>query len=242
VASGLLGDLGGLDARSQLLGRREEGSEGRECLGWVVGRQVVERDGVELGAEVGEVGPDLDRVEVGDDEERRVAQVLAVAEQLEVGGLEVLALALVLPAEEVLLPDVREPVAAGGLGDGLLEGVGLAGRIRLVGRRLAEHPAQVDEVFLGGGLLLRRVVAPLLGELARRQGRLGHGPLPRLFKKPSIQRRVYGRGRHVQADGQPNPGGVADKPRCSAPPEDGTHGEVLGSQLSSGLGLTCQGP
>ena len=30
-----------------------------------------------------------------------------------------LAFALVFPAEEVLLPDVREPVAAGGLGDGL---------------------------------------------------------------------------------------------------------------------------
>ena len=178
VAGGLLGDLGGLDARSELLGRGEDGPERRERFRWVVGGQVVEGDGVELRAEVGEVGPDLDRVEVGDDEERRVAQVLAVAEQLDVGGLQVLALALVLPAEEVLLPDVGEAVSPTRLGDGLLEGVVVAGRVGLVGRRLAEHPAQVDEVFLGGGLLLRLVVAPLLGELARCQGRLGHAPLP----------------------------------------------------------------
>jgi hypothetical protein len=133
-----------------------------------VGRQVVEGDLVELGAEVGEVGPDLDRVEVGDDEERRVAEVLAVAEQLEVGGLEVLALAFVLPAEEVLLPDVREPVAAGGLGDGLLKSVRRAGWIRLVGRRLAEHLAEIDEVGLGGRALGRHDAAPFGGELARR--------------------------------------------------------------------------
>ena len=54
---------------------------------------------------------------------------------------EVLAGAFVLPGEEAGLPDVREAVPSPGLGDALLEGLELAGGIRLVGRGLAKHPA-----------------------------------------------------------------------------------------------------
>ncbi len=113
------------------------------------------------------------RVDVAHDEQRRVAEVVLVGEQLDVGGLEVLVLALVLPGEEVALPDVGEAVPSPGLGDPLLEGVLGADRVGLVRRRLAEHPAEVDEVLLGAGLLRGRHAAPLLGEGGRGQGRLG---------------------------------------------------------------------
>src|SRR5450759_4131664 len=52
-------------------------------------------------------------------------------------GMAFIVPALVLPGEEVALPDVREPVTAGGLADPLLERVLGADRVCLVGRRLA---------------------------------------------------------------------------------------------------------
>ena len=70
-----------------------------------------------------EVGVDLEAVEVADDQQRRVLEVLAVVQELLVGGLQVLVLALVLPGEVAALPDVGEAVPAAGLGDALLEGV-----------------------------------------------------------------------------------------------------------------------
>jgi hypothetical protein len=161
----------------------------------IVGREVVERDHRHYRAQAGEVGVDLDALDVADDEERRVAQVVLVAHQLDVGGPQVLVPALVLPGEEVPLPGVGEAVAAGGLGDALLEGVLGADRVGLVGRRLAEHPAEVDEVLLGGGLLRRGHAAPLGRERARRQGRLGrHAPLPRSSTGWPTHGRVYGGG------------------------------------------------
>jgi ABC-type sugar transport system substrate-binding protein len=70
--------------------------------------------------------------------------------------------------------------AGAGLDDPLLECVLGADRVRFVGRRLAEHPAEVDEVFLGRGLLRGRDAAPLRRERRGRQARLGrHAPLPR---------------------------------------------------------------
>ena len=53
-----------------------------------------------------EVGADDVAVEIADDEQGRVEQALAVAEQLLVGFVEALLLALVFPAEKVLLPHV----------------------------------------------------------------------------------------------------------------------------------------
>ncbi|MEJ7697875.1 MAG: hypothetical protein WKF78_14980 [Candidatus Limnocylindrales bacterium] len=51
-----------------------------------------------------------DALDVADDQERRVLEVLAVVEELLVGGLEVGPLALVLPGEEAALPDVGEAI------------------------------------------------------------------------------------------------------------------------------------
>ena len=142
----------------------------------VVGRQVVERDRRQDRAEAGEVGPDLDAVEVADDEQRRVAQVILVVEELEVRGLEVLLVALVLPGEEAALPDVGEAVPSPGLLHPALEGVLLAGGIGLVGRGLPHHPAQVDEVLLGRGLLGRGGRAT---SARRRRGQGGHSRVRR---------------------------------------------------------------
>ena len=89
---------------------------------------------------------DLDAVHVADDERGRVFEVFAVVEQLAVGGGEIGAVALVLPAEVSALPDVGPALTAGAepFGAGL-EGVGLAGGIGFGGGRNAEQPAEVDE-------------------------------------------------------------------------------------------------
>ena len=79
----------------------------------------------------GEVGMDLEAVHVANDQQRRVLQVFAVEQQLGVGRLQVLVLALVLPAEVAAHPDVGPAVAALGLLDALLEGVPLALRVGL---------------------------------------------------------------------------------------------------------------
>jgi len=51
-----------------------------------------------------------DALDVADDQERRVLAVLAVVEQLLVGGLKIGPLALVLPGEEAAFPDVGEAI------------------------------------------------------------------------------------------------------------------------------------
>lgn len=63
------------------------------------------------GRRVREVRVHEDPVEVGDDEKRRALKGLAVLEKLLVGRIEVLVLALVLPAEEALLPDIGRTMA-----------------------------------------------------------------------------------------------------------------------------------
>ena len=120
--------------------------------------------------EAGEVGPDFDCLEVGDDEEGRVLQRVAVTLELEVGGLEVLALALVLPGEEAALPDVGEAVAAAQLLRALLERVPGAVGVGVGGGGLAQDAAQVDEVGLRRRALGGGDAAPLRGELAGRHG------------------------------------------------------------------------
>jgi hypothetical protein len=108
---------------------------------------------------------DLDPVEIGDHEERWVLEGVLVVDELAVGGPQVLALALVLPGEEALLPDIGEAVTAVELLGPLLERVPGAGRVGIGRGRLAEHPAEVAEVGLGRGALAGRHTAPFRGEL-----------------------------------------------------------------------------
>ena len=113
----------------------------------------------------GEVGVDHDAVHVADDQQRRVLQGLAVLEELLVGRVEVLVLALVLPGEVAPLPDVGPAVAAAVLRRALLEGERLPGGVDRRGLRVADELAQVEEVLLGGGPLGEPVSLPLAPKL-----------------------------------------------------------------------------
>jgi hypothetical protein len=110
----------------------------------------------------------LDRREIGHDQERRVLQRVLVVDELAQGGVQIATLALVLQGEEAALPNVGEPVATAELPGPLLERVPRAGGVGVGGTGLAEHAAQVEEVALGGGPLPRLDPAPLGGELPRR--------------------------------------------------------------------------
>ena len=103
--------------------------------------------------EAGPLRVHLEAFEVAHDEQGRLAQRLVVVEELLVGRPQVLALALVLPAEVVLEPHVGEAVARARALRAFLEGVEVAGGVDLVGGRLVDEAAEVEEVFLGGGAL-----------------------------------------------------------------------------------------
>jgi len=162
LGGGSLGDLFNPRPRFQPLGVDEQGLEDLPVL---LLRQVREGEGMNRLGRPGEVGVDLEPVHVGDDEQGRVVERLPVAQELVVGGLQVLVLPLVLPGEVALLPDVGPAFAAAVLGCPLLEGVGGPLRVRVGGGRLSEHPAQVDEVLLGARSFLEIRGRPLPDEL-----------------------------------------------------------------------------
>ncbi len=145
---GLTGDDLGADVRLEGVRVGPDGLEDGEVVGEV---EVVEGEGVALGFGAGEVGGDDDAVEVAGDEEGRVFEVVLVADELAVGGVEVLVRALVLPGEVVAVPDVGEAFAAAELFGAALEGVEVAGGVGLDGGGDAEGVAEVGEVGLGGG-------------------------------------------------------------------------------------------
>ncbi len=131
-----------------------------------------------------EVGADDEALEVANDEQRRVEQAFAVAEELFVGGVEVGAFALVFPGEAAGLPDVGEaalPGIVGGFAHGsetgkagefgvledvLLEAEGVVRRgVGLGGGGQPEQTAEVVEVFLVRGGFLAGEALPLGVEL-----------------------------------------------------------------------------
>lgn len=63
--------------------------DGAQALEPCRGQQIVGREAIDLLDGVGEVGVDLDQVEVRNDQQRRVFQRLAVLEQLLVGFAQV---------------------------------------------------------------------------------------------------------------------------------------------------------
>ena len=130
-------------------------------------REIVQDELVRLADAVGPVGADAEARHVGDDQHRRVLQRERVLPELVERGVEVGVLALVLPGEAVPLPHVSPAVAAGVLARAALEAIVVAGRIGFGRRRLAQQPAQVDEVLLGRRALLQLRRAPLGDELAR---------------------------------------------------------------------------
>ena len=97
----------------QRLGVKHDRAKDAERLGGAFAAlgEVVEGEFVDGGTGAGEVGVDLDAVHVADDERGRVRQVLTVVEELAVGGGEVGAVPLVLPAEVPALPDIGPATA-----------------------------------------------------------------------------------------------------------------------------------
>ena len=79
-------------------------------------------------------------------------------------------LAFVLPGEAVPFPNIGPTVAAGVLPGAALEAIAFADRVALGRRRLAQEPAEVDEVFLRGRAFLQFRRSPLSDELTRRHG------------------------------------------------------------------------
>ena len=116
---------------------------------------------------VGPVGVDAEPQHVRDDQQRRVLQRQRVLPELSEGGVQIGALALVLPSEVMALPDVGPAVAAGLLARAALEAVTLAGRVGFGGGGFVQQPAQVNEVFLRRRALLQLRRAPLRDELVR---------------------------------------------------------------------------
>ena len=105
-----LGDLGGGALGFEEIGIRKQGTENPQVLGavnLVVGELVDFLNGAV------EVGLDDVAVEIADDEQGRIEERLAVAEKLLVGFIQVLFLALVLPAETALLPHVGKAAFGG---------------------------------------------------------------------------------------------------------------------------------
>ena len=64
---------------------------------------------------------DLEPVHIAHDQQGRIFQVFAIEQELRIGGLKILMLALVLPAEVAAHPDVGPAIAAFGLLDALLK-------------------------------------------------------------------------------------------------------------------------
>jgi len=86
---------------------------------------------------------------------------------LGVGGDEVLAFALVLPAEVAAFPDVGPAVPTVGLADAALKGEGRALWIGLHRLRMVEKVAQVQKMLLAGAPLGEADPLPLGHELLR---------------------------------------------------------------------------
>ena len=111
---------------------------------------------------------DDDSVKIAQDEQGRVLKRIAIEEELVIGGIQILMLALVLPAEEAPLPDIREPVTAAMLGNAALKAEGVARGVKFYRGRMADQTAEVDEMFLGGRTLLQFDLPPLGYKIACR--------------------------------------------------------------------------
>ena len=152
-------------ARSQPLRVRHRPLE--LVAGHAVG-EIVECELVRHAHAVRPVGADAEPRHVRDDQQRRVLQCECVLTQLVERRVEIRAAALVLPRETAALPYIGPAVAAGVLPRAALEAVPLARRVDVRRCRLAEQPAQVDEVLLRRRAFLQLRRPPLGDELARR--------------------------------------------------------------------------
>ena len=125
---------------SEFFGLEEDGAEDFEAARFA---EFLQRDFVRGGDGLGEVGMDDDAVEVADDEEGRAGEGVAVEEELIVGVVQILVLALIFQTEEILFPDIGEAIAAAVLFRALLKAKGFARGVGPCRCGMAQHPAQV---------------------------------------------------------------------------------------------------
>ncbi len=133
--------------------------------------QLGERNLVGLGDRGREIGMDDQPIHVTHNQQRRVLQCLAVQEKLVIGGVQVLVLAFVLPAEEVAFPDVGPAVAAAVLGRAALKREPFTRGIDIGRFGMVEHFAQVKEVLLGGTAFGEANTFPFGDEILWRHGK-----------------------------------------------------------------------
>ncbi|MDX1417452.1 MAG: hypothetical protein R3293_24825 [Candidatus Promineifilaceae bacterium] len=112
----------------------------------------------------GEVGVDLDGVDVAGDEQRRVVQRFAVELQLAVGAFEVFVRSFVFPDEVIAKIDVGESFLAAGFNGLRFEGEVAAAGIVFDGCGVVDQTADVVEVGLGSGRFFEPDLAPLFDE------------------------------------------------------------------------------
>ncbi len=95
-----------------------------------------------------EVGVNLDVVEVGNNQDRRVFERFPVGAELVIGGFEIGAPALVFPCEVIPIPNIRPAVATHRFGGTALERERLPGRVHFRWCLVADHPANVEKMLL----------------------------------------------------------------------------------------------
>ena len=138
-------------------------------------RKIIERELVRLANAVRPVGADAEPHHVRDDQQWRVLQGQRVLPELAERRVEVGVFALVLPGKATALPDIGPAVATSVLPRTTLEAIVFAGRVGLRRCRLAQQPAQVDEVLLRRRTLLQFRRPPFGDERARRHRARGAG-------------------------------------------------------------------
>ena len=127
--------------------------------------QVFQRERIHSGGRVGEVGVDLDSIDVADDQQRRVFQRFAVLLQLAVGFDQVGVLALVFPGEMALVPDVRKALLAGQLFRAGFEGEEIAVGVHFDRFLMVHQLAEIVEMRLVSRALFERCRLPPGDEL-----------------------------------------------------------------------------
>ena len=137
------------------------------------GEQVIQRQGDRAGGQVGVIGADDDGVDIRNDQQRRVFEGFAVAQELFVGLVQVevaVILALVFPAEIAQLGHICPALSAAAFGCAHLEGKACAGWVIFNRRWMPDQVAKIEEMFLHGLLFSGSGTFPLADKILRSKG------------------------------------------------------------------------
>ena len=99
---------------------------------------------------VGPIGVNVDLVHVGNNQQRRIVEGEGILPELRQSGVEVFALALILPAETLLTPHIGPALTAGGFGGPFFEGEPCTLGVSGCGVKDIKQAAEVIEMRLRG--------------------------------------------------------------------------------------------